>query len=121
MPHWYLKDYKEDYHKARFEIFDRQSVARTQKAGWVAGFDWTKYLNPQEPSNAYRLMAVGKTRIEGAIAYRDDQGFVFVDLLESAPHNRGFPRSFLNVADVLLGAACQHSFKIGCEGLKERM
>ncbi|GGN98516.1 hypothetical protein [Saccharibacillus kuerlensis] len=119
MPSWHLKDYKGAYHPAELHLLTLVEARSLRQMDWEQEFDWSVYTLKSFSSRPYKLLAIGNAYIQGAIAYRDAEGYVFVDLLESAPANRyaNKQRAYVNVVDILLGAACERSREIGGGGL----
>lgn len=113
MPNWYLKDIKGSLEVAEIHLLTLADAKALKQMDWEKEFDWSIYTRTGSVSSAYKLLAVGNAYIQGAIAYRDAEGYVFVDLLESAPANRYIsqPRHYINVVDVLLGAGALFLFK----------
>jgi hypothetical protein len=89
---------------------DKPMAERLKNQGWL--FDWSKYRN--QP--LIKLTVSASDDIQGLITYHDDKGFTFVDLVESAPHNRGLNKKYKNVGLRLFAIAAQHSLKVGNEG-----
>jgi len=116
MPDWYLRDRKGEMHLASFRKLTKTDILFMRRLGWEPDFDWSIYLTKSHPSTAYKLVNNVNNAIEGAIAFRDDEGFVYVNLMECAPHNRTNHRNYINTPDILLGEACRRSFEIGGEG-----
>ncbi|MDO3408374.1 hypothetical protein QWJ34_01185 [Saccharibacillus sp. CPCC 101409] len=119
MPSWHLKNSNGIFYPAAIHSLSLPYARSLKQMDWEQGFDWSIYTSSKSASNPYKLLAVGNAYIQGAIAYRDAEYYVFVDLLESAPANRytNRQRAYVNVVDVLLGAACERSRQIGGEGL----
>lgn len=82
---------------------------RLQKQGW--NFDWSK-----EKGNLVQLTLVDSDDIQGLVAYHNDQGFTFVDLVESAPHNIGKDKQYSGVGGHLFAIAAEESFRAGNDG-----
>lgn len=90
-----------------------QRIARElKKAGWL--FDWSI---PQKcDCNVYELFAEGDERVQGMVAFMNDKGYTYLNLVESAPHNRGKDGNYMGVGGHLFAIACKHSFEAGNEG-----
>ncbi|RRJ62216.1 hypothetical protein EHV15_04070 [Paenibacillus oralis] len=120
MSQWHLKHSNGELYPSQILQMNIVDTKSLHKAGWENTFDWTRYLGPNEVSMPYKLLVIGNSVIQGAIAYYEDalERRIFVDLLESAPTNRhkNQNREFTNVADVLLGEACLQSFAAGYHG-----
>ena len=118
MPCWQLKHRSGEFYSSNVVAMTLKDSNTLSKLGWEKGFDWRKYFNKNEESDAYKLVIVGQNAIQGAIAHKDAEDHVYIDLLESSPANRYInkQREFVNVADILLGAACLRSLEIGAQG-----
>ncbi|TKJ88372.1 hypothetical protein PO903_08320 [Paenibacillus sp. PK4536] len=118
MPDWHLKDRLNHVYLAEIVSMVDSDTDNLHKLGWQVEFDWSIYCQSNNDYNAYKLLSIHSSYIQGAIAYRDNDDHVYVDLLESAPQNRYRfkDRIFVNVTDVLLGQACLYSQSIGYDG-----
>lgn len=118
MPDWHLKDRMNHLYLANVLLMTHSDTEMLHQLGWEAEFDWSMYCHSDSEYNAYKLFSVYSSYIQGAIAYRDNNDHVYIDLLESAPQNRYHfkNRFFVNVVDVLLGQACLYSQSIGYDG-----
>ena len=56
------------------------------------------------------------TIIQGLMSIETQQGFVFMSLIETAPHNFGSQKQYLGVAGNLVAFACKKSFESGFAG-----
>ncbi|WP_246062092.1 hypothetical protein [Paenibacillus oralis] len=84
------------------------------KSGWL--FDWNKEHRSSD-REVFKLLVVGSDDIQGLVSLTVDQGFVFVNLVESAPANKGSEtKLFSGVGAHLFAIACKISFETGCEG-----
>ena len=54
--------------------------------------------------------------IQGLMSIEPQQGFVFMSLIETAPHNFGSQKQYLGVAGNLVAFACKKSFESGFGG-----
>ena len=59
---------------------------------------------------------VEPTVIQGLMSIETQQGFVFMSLIETAPHNFGAQKQYLGVAGNLVAFACKKSFESGFDG-----
>lgn len=59
---------------------------------------------------------VEPTIIQGLMSIETQQGFVFMSLIEAAPHNFGSQKQYLGVAGNLVAFACKKSFESGFDG-----
>ncbi|NGZ74069.1 hypothetical protein [Saccharibacillus alkalitolerans] len=111
MPQWYLIDRHFQVHPAKLEILSMDEANTLHALGWERNFSWLEIMRDSSKGAAKKLITYSDPRIQGAISYRHDDNFVFVDLLESAPSNRfkNLNRIYTNVSDVLIGYACLQS------------
>ncbi|MGG4219384.1 hypothetical protein ABEW32_14280 [Paenibacillus jamilae] len=118
MPAWQLKHIKGEMFASEVTPMNVDESKNLHRLGWEQGFHWERYLEEEGESSAYKLSIIGDRSLQGAIAYRVAEDHVYIDLLESSPHNRfnNPERQFINVTDVLLGAACLKSFEAGKDG-----
>jgi hypothetical protein len=85
-----------------------------KKNGWF--FIWKKELkrNP----NVYRLLKKKEQDIiQGLISYEIMQGYLFMPLVEAAPHNFGSQKQYIGVLSNLVAFVCKQSFDMGFEGI----
>ena len=78
-------------------------------------FDWANEVG-HPTREVMALLAESSKRFQGLTTVRDDAGFVFVNLLESAPHNVGQNKIFSGVPGNLFAYACSRSFTLGFDG-----
>ncbi|NUU62225.1 hypothetical protein [Paenibacillus agri] len=94
-----------------------EEVRSLKRLGWERKITWSKYLQTGSLSKPYKLLVIGDNNkiIQGAIAYKYEEGFVYGELPGSAPVNRhNNPlRAFTNI---LLDKACRKSFEAGFDG-----
>ncbi|MCR5612162.1 hypothetical protein [Treponema sp.] len=84
------------------------------KEGWL--FDWSiPHSNGYE---VYELLLKGTDERQGLIALKHirDQLYTYVDIVESAPKNRGQNGVFQGVGAHLFAIACKLSWDVGNEG-----
>ncbi|MDO3413177.1 hypothetical protein QWJ34_25725 [Saccharibacillus sp. CPCC 101409] len=119
MSQWYLLDQQRNGHPAQIETLLLPEAKLLHQIGWERNFNWADVITDIRKGPPQKLIAINDNRIHGAISYRIDEGFVFIDLLESSPLNRRFitpNREFTNVADILIGQACLISANSGFGG-----
>jgi len=76
--------------------------------GW--NFDWTVEWN-SKTSKVFKLIVENNTNIiQGLISLNYKEGFVFVELIESADFNIGRNKVYLGVAGNLFAFACKESW-----------
>ena len=82
--------------------------------GWL--FDWTH--DDLENSQVYKLMAEDDERIQGLVAIKKlprDRA-VYVQIAESAPHNKTKNKEYIGVGGHLFAIAVQISYESGYDG-----
>ena len=87
---------------------------RMMKEGWL--FDWSiPHSNGYE---VYELLLKNTDERQGLIALKHirDQLYTHVDIVESAPHNRGKNGVYQGVGAHLFAIACKLSWDVGNEG-----
>ena len=88
-------------------------AAASKRAGWL--FDWK--LEQANGFTVYKLVTVKEPNIiQGMAAFRDEQGYVFMSLLESAPGNIGKNQKYIGVAGNLAAYGCLMSRQKGFDG-----
>jgi hypothetical protein len=89
-------------------------VHLTKKNGWR--FDWKKeYLLPDR--DVFKLtILLNPTVIQGLISISQKQGYVEMNLIESAPFNYGRNKIHYGVAGNLVAFACKRSLELGFDG-----
>ena len=82
--------------------------------GWA--FDWA--APDLKTAEIYKLCVAGQTEIEGlaALQYLERDRAVYVQLAESAPHNRGTQKKYGGVGGHLFAIAAQKSVDAGFGG-----
>ena len=82
------------------------------KKGWK--FDWSKEFSD---GKVYKLVIRHYPEvIQGLISLIDKKDHLFMNLLESAPHNFGNKKIYEGVAGNLVACACKLSFECGYSG-----
>ena len=85
-----------------------------KKNGWF--FSWKRELN-RNP-NVFRLVISKQPAIiQGLISYEVMQGYLFMPLVEAAPHNFGTNKQYLGVLPNLVAFVCKQSYDMGFEGV----
>jgi hypothetical protein len=89
-------------------------VHLTRKNGWK--FDWkTEHLLPDR--DVFKLtVLLNPTVIQGLISLSQKQGYLEMNLIESAPFNYGKNKMHYGVAGNLVAFACKRSFELGFDG-----
>jgi len=84
------------------------------KEGWL--FDWS--LPHSNGYEVYELLIKGSNERQGLIALKHirDQLYTHIDIVESAPDNRGSNGVYLGVGAHLFAIACKLSWDVGNEG-----
>lgn len=95
------------YHKITINADDASLL---QQQGW--SFDWS--LTAEE--TVIRLTIKNSNVIQGLAAYNNDEKFIKLDLVESAPYNRGRDRRYVGVGLVLFAIIATISFEVGDDG-----
>lgn len=96
-------------------VFSRVTDSELEDlAGWA--FDWT--ASDLKTAEIYKLCVAGQTSIEGLVAlqYLKRDRAVYVQLAESAPHNRGDNKRYGGVGGHLFAIAAQKSVNAGFGG-----
>lgn len=86
-----------------------------RKNGWR--FNWKKeYRNPDH--HVYKLTKKNDNIIQGLISieFKNVEQYIFMPLIESAPHNKNPGKKFLGVAPNLVAFICKMSFEMGFNG-----
>lgn len=86
----------------------------TKKNGWL--FNWKAELNMPE-REVYKLTVEGHAQaIEGLVSLSTRTDHIFMNLIESAPSNRGKNKVYLGVPGNLVAFLCRVSFQRGFNG-----
>jgi hypothetical protein len=97
---------------SRFTKTDLKQV--TKKNGW--SFNWEVELD-DNTKEVYKLTISNNPNvIQGIISLTVEPDHVYMDLLESAPFNRGKNKLYEGVAGNLVAYACKVSFQKGFDG-----
>ena len=77
-------------------------------------FDWNREI---ETAEVYKLTAPKLGRlIHGLISIRPEEGFVWINVIESHPENVGHRNKYDGIAPNLVAYACLRSFELGHDG-----
>jgi hypothetical protein len=86
----------------------------TKKNGWL--FNWRTELNIAD-REVYKLTIEGRPSIiEGIVSLSTRPDHIFMNLIESAPSNRGKNKIYLGVPGNLVAFLCRVSFQRGFNG-----
>ena len=86
----------------------------TKKSGWK--FNWKIEFDAIE-KQVYKLILQNKPEIiQGIICLTHERDHIFIQLIETAPHNFGKTKKYLGVAGNLVAFACKLSFEKGFDG-----
>ena len=97
---------------SRFTKTDLKQV--TKKNGWE--FNWKSELN-DNTREVYKLTINNNPNIiQGILSLTIEPDHIYMDLLESAPFNRGRNKIYEGVAGNLVAYACKVSFQNGFDG-----
>jgi hypothetical protein len=77
-------------------------------------FAWP--VEPEQGQDVIALLVENSDSVQGLIACEDSAGFVFVHLVESAPHNIGQNKVYKGVPGNLFAFVCARSFRLGNDG-----
>jgi len=87
----------------------------TKKNGWL--FDW-KLEFSQPVHTMFKLVAEKEPQtIQGLVSLEKKEGFILMQLIESAPFNRGKSKKYLGVCGNLTAYGCKLSKKYGFNGV----
>jgi len=95
-----------------FSLATKNELTAVSNEGWA--FDWC--AASLEKTNIYKLLIKGDETIQGLIATEVFRGAVYVNLLESAPHNRGKNKQYEGVGGHLFAIVMRLSVSIGFGG-----
>jgi hypothetical protein len=97
---------------SRLTIADLKQV--TKKNGW--SFNWKIELE-DNTKEVFKLTITNNPNIiQGLLSFTIQQDHIYMDLLESAPFNRGKNKLYEGVAGNLVAYACKISFQHGFNG-----
>ena len=97
---------------SRFTKVDLKQV--TKKNGW--SFNWKTELD-DNTREVYKLTISNNPNIiQGLLSFTIEPDHIYMDLLESAPFNRGRNKLYEGVAGNLVAYACKVSFQNGFDG-----
>jgi len=89
-------------------------VHLTQKNGWK--FNWKKEYMLSDREVFKLTILWNPTVIQGLISITQKQGYLEMNLIESAPFNYGRNKIHNGVAGNLVAFACKRSFELGFDG-----
>jgi len=89
-------------------------VHLTQKNSWK--FDWRKEYMQSDRDVSKLTILWNPTIIQGLISISQKQGYLEMNLIESAPFNYGRNKMHYGVAGNLVAFACKRSFELGFDG-----
>jgi hypothetical protein len=95
-----------------FSVATKYDIEGIQRKGWA--FNWND--STLEKVNIYKLMVKGDNAIQGLVATEVFRGAVYVNILESAPHNRGENKLYEGVGGHLFAIAMRLSMSLGFGG-----
>ena len=86
----------------------------TKKSGWK--FNWKiEFSNPN--IQTYKLILQNQSEnIQGLISFVKEIDHIFMNLIETAPHNFGKNKKYYGVMGNLVAFGCKLSFEYGFEG-----
>lgn len=84
----------------------------TRKNGWQ--FDWEKEFDITK--NVHKLVVLQNSVIQGFMSFAYDDDFLYMNLIETAPHNFGKEKQYRGVAGNLVAFLCMKSFEKGFDG-----
>lgn len=97
---------------SHFTKIDSKQVIK--KNGWL--FDWTKEVNSND-REVYKLTIQNNPGIiQGIVSLKVEDDHIYINLIESAPFNRGKGKIYLGVPGNLLAYACRLAFQKGYDG-----
>jgi len=86
----------------------------SKKYGW--NFNWKTEFSTQE-RQVFKLVLQKEPKIiQGLISLTTEIDHIFMDLIETAPHNYGKSKKYFGVAGNLVAFGCKLSFERGFEG-----
>ena len=87
----------------------------TKKNGWA--FNWKSELDDNKKEVFKLTIPNNPTIVQGLLSFTIEADHVYMDLLESAPFNRGKNKVYEGVAGNLVAYACKVSFQHGLTGI----
>lgn len=90
----------------------KKTEVKNLKKGWK--FDWSKEF---KKGTVYKLVIRHYTEvIQGLVCLVDKTDHIFINLIETAPHNFGKDKIYEGVLGNLVAFACKHSVEMGYDG-----
>jgi hypothetical protein len=104
-----------DSFETNVSILNKTDLRTIQKKnGW--NFNWKSEFQELE-NEVYKLTIINNPSIiQGLISLKIESGFIFINLLESAPFNVGKNKLYEGVPGNLVAFGCKLSFQLGFEG-----
>ncbi len=88
--------------------------AVTKKSGWK--FNWRIEASNRDKIVYKLITSSDPSSIQGLLSISIEEGFIFMNLLESAPYNIGRNKKYLGVPANLVAFVCKMSFEYGFDG-----
>jgi len=95
------------------KINDEQSLLSKSK-GWA--FDWIYELNYGDREVLALVIKENPSEYQGLVNFTDKGDHIFMELLESAPVNKGHGKRYMGVPANLVAFLCKKSFEKGYRG-----
>ena len=105
-----LIDVSTDKHVSTHYKMLKRTISRDSFREW--SFDWSR--TQRDGYIIFMLFVDGDPSVQGLISLKIIANCVRVDIVESAPHNRGPSKRFEGVGGHLFAIACKYSFEHGC-------
>lgn len=101
---WYLENALGDFQKAFFIPLTREDC---QNMKWSRGVNFYKEIEwgKEDGRSVYKLIDQKTSTIHGGISISNRYDHAFIHYLESAPHNRNYPRRYVNVMRLFMAYA----------------
>lgn len=97
-----------------FEVKKADLATITPANRWH--FNWHKELNTLGRA-VYKLVVKGDEQIQCLISMEDKSTFLYLPLIETAPHNLGKHKQYIGAPGNLTAFACKRSFEHGYDGV----
>ena len=96
-----------------FELEKTDLKLLTKKKDWK--FNWKEEWKNAD-AKVYKLVLMGDKTIQGIISIKDEGSYLYLPLIETAPHNFGKAKKFFGVPANLTAFACKCAFESGYDG-----
>lgn len=96
-----------------YELRTNDLSKLTKDNGWL--FDWNKEFH-LSARKCYKLVIENSHEIQGIISIEVKPDYLYLPLIESAPHNRGKNKKYNGALASLTAFACKKSFEFGYQG-----